>query len=543
MLTEFRNFFPAEEIPQLFPYQEKAIKSLLSRNNTLTIVPTGGGKSLVYYLSGLKLGNTTLVISPLKALMQEQVNYLLSKGINAISFTSDIGFQDQRKILRNLGYSNYQFIYVSPERLQDFYFKASFLQSKRNVDLVVVDEAHCISQWGHDFRPEYGEIPQFIKFLTSNGQSPSVLALTATLSEKAIDDIKAEFGIESNVFFSHQNLVRQELKLSYHEITAKPEKEEKWSLMIDFLKNNKSRKALIYFYSKRKCEELSARFASEKPLGGLRGDFFHADLTEREKKSKYDQFKSGEISVLFTTTAFGMGMNIPDIDAVIQYHLPKSVEEYYQQVGRGAREKNLCPYCNCLLFWSEKNIAANVRDQESKRFDTDKILEGIEHLASNKGVGKISSISFSTLKNAKIDVSVLRYYLERLGLIEIIGEINGGPESIRFKQDTARWLEIKAAAIGNSLIIASKKLKTEVQDLINYIYSQDLAGNIEYLPAMEKKLFIKTYFDDIPADKVEEIILDNDKRIDYQLERFHELVNLIKSPDPYVYLRNVFKEV
>ncbi|MBZ0195936.1 MAG: RecQ family ATP-dependent DNA helicase, partial [Ignavibacteriaceae bacterium] len=502
---------------------------------------TGGGKSLVYYLAGLSSEHTTLVISPLKALMQEQVNFLISKNIQALSFNSDIPFSEQRKILRNLETISYRFIYVSPERLQDSYFRAAILHSKIQIDLVVIDEAHCISQWGYDFRPEYGEIPRFINFLRFNGIHSTVLALTATLSQKAIKDIKTEFNIK-NIFYSNNNLIRQELKLFFEEIADKTAGVDKWNRIIEFLKTNNSKKILIYFYSKKKCEELSKKFNIDEPINGLVGDYFHADLDETQKKEKYNLFKTGKINVLFTTTAFGMGMNIPDIDTIIQYHLPKSIEDYYQQVGRGARVKEICKECKCLLFWSKKNITANINEYKRGRFTSEKISKGIDHLLSKKDKNSISSVSFSTLKNGKINISVLRYYLERLGLIEIVGEVNGGPDSIRFKNDTPLWLEIKNASLGNSFIIAAKKLGRDLQQIINYVYEQDLIGNVEYSPAIDKKLFIKRLFDTLPENKEKEIIAVNDARIDYQTERFNELINLIRAPDPYVYLRTVFKE-
>lgn len=541
ILDNYRNYFPKTEIPALFQYQEEAIGNLLLGRNTLCIIPTGGGKSLVYQLAGLKLDGLTLVVCPLKALMQEQVNYLNEKGIDSLALSSDIGFQEQRKILRKLNNSTLKFLYVSPERLQNYFFRAALLKSGKPIKQLVVDEAHCISQWGFDFRPEYSEIVSFVSFLKQNSQTPAICCLSATMSTQAVNDIIREFSITTPTLYHKNGVIRTELKINVEKVEEKKNEEQKWTLVINFLKKHSSKKAVIYCYSKKRCEELANRFNEEKSLPDRVADHFHAGNSEDEKTRKYELFKQSKINYLFATTAFGMGMNIPDIDCIIQYHLPKSIEEFYQQIGRGARDKNICPECNCLLLWSEENTKSNRKEILRQKGDLETIDRAIEHMNIKGTLGKIGSVSYSELVNAKINLLKYKFYLEKFGLIETLGEINGGPDTIRFTNDTPEWLTIKRAAIANSFILAAKKLNRSIQDLINYVYEQDLRGNVEFLPAMGKKIFLQTMVDEITDQDKQAILTDIEIKVNYQLQRFIELEDLCRSENPEVQLSKVFQ--
>jgi ATP-dependent DNA helicase RecQ len=544
ILEKYKNEIAVSNIPSLFDYQIKAIEQLINGINTVCIVPTGGGKSLVYQLAGLELGGVTIVVSPLKALMQEQVNYLNKKKQIALALTSDIPFQEQRAILRRLSSSTIKFLYLSPERLQNSFFRAALIKAGKLYTQLVIDEAHCISQWGFDFRPEYADIISFKTFLFENNFKPVVCALTATLSDKAANDIKREFSIDSKIIHSSNSVIRPELKLFTEKVAEKKNEEEKWMKLLLFLKEYNSKKAIIYFYSKKKCEQFANRFNTEKPIANTVADFFHSKDDGKEKDIKREKFKAGGINYLFATTAFGMGMNVPDIDCIIQYHLPKSIEEYYQQVGRGARDRRRCPTCNCLLLWSDKNIKSNIEEIEKERSDFSTINRAVEQLnLKDKQKGARSSIGFSELLNAKINLAKYKFYFERFNVIKTIGEVNGGPKSIRFLQETAEWTHIKKAAIGNSFIIAAKSTGKSLQDLINYVHEQDLKGNVEFLPAMEKKIFMEKLVDDIPEHIKKQIVDDIDEKVDYQLERFKLLEDFCMSENPMEFLKQVFKEV
>lgn len=544
ILEKYKNEISVFDIPSLFDYQIEAIQQLTDGVNTLCIVPTGGGKSLVYQLAGLELGGVTIVVSPLKALMQEQVNYLNKKKQIALALTSDIPFQEQRAILRQLSSSTIKFLYLSPERLQNSFFRAALIKAGKIYTQLVIDEAHCVSQWGFDFRPEYADISSFQKFLLQNNFKPVVCALTATLSVKAVNDIKREFTIVSKIIYSSNSVIRPELKLFTEKVAGKKNEEEKWMKVLAFLENHNCKKAIIYLYSKKKCEQFATRFNAEKPIKDRVANFFHSDDDGKEKDKKREEFKAGEINFLFATTAFGMGMNIPDIDCIIQYHLPKSIEEYYQQVGRGARDKRKCPVSNCLLIWSDKNIKSNIEEIEKERSDFQTINRAIEQLnLKDKRKGAKSSIGFSEFLNAKINLAKYKFYFERFDVIKTIGEINGGPNSIRFIKETVEWTNIKKAAIGNSFIIAAKSTGKSVQDLINYVHEQDLKGNVEFLPAMEKKIFMEKLVDHIPEDIKKQIVDDIDEKVEYHLERFKLLEGFCESESPVEFLTKVFKNI
>lgn len=434
ILERNRKYFPHEEIPGLYKYQSEALDLLMNGKNTLVIAPTGGGKSLIYYLAGLEIEGLVLVISPLRALMREQVDDLNTRGINSLSLSGDISFKKQRDVLRAFDKTDYKFLYVSPERLQNYFFRAALIHSKKKIGLVVIDEAHCISQWGFEFRPEYSEIKGFIDFLNSNGSNPEICALTGTISDRTINDIVTEFYIIEKPIIEKGKIIRPELHLNFIKIDDEKAHEDKWNNVIEFIKKHKARKSIIYFYSIPRCKEFSKKINEENPLENMVAASFHGDMDEQDKLDTYRKFKNGQINILCSTTAFGLGMNIPDIDCVIQYHLPKSIEEYYQQVGRGARDKNKCSECNCLLFWTDQNLKSNYNELERSRYNEDKIRKGYEHFELSGQLDKVHTISYSEYQNSKLNLAKLKIYFEKLGLIKLIGEINGGPLSIRVKK-------------------------------------------------------------------------------------------------------------
>lgn len=538
-IEQFRKFFPEEEVSSLYDYQVISIEKLINKRNCLTIVPTGGGKSLIYQLAGLALPGVTIVISPLKALMQEQVSYLQAKNINTLTINSDTSFKDQRKVLRNLGELNIKFLFVSPEKLQDYFFQEAIIFSKILISLLTIDEAHCISQWGHDFRPEYNEITRFISFLQDNNQTPTICALTATLSKKAAFDIKNEFQISDDIIISKTGLFREELKIEIIKVSNSRSQEEKIEQIIKFISNHNSKKVLIYLYSRNKAEELSQRFNDEEYISDMKSDYFHADIDSQDKKQKYEDFKSGRTKILFATTAFGMGLNIPDIDTIIQYHLPKSIEEYYQQVGRGARNKAACPICNCLLFWSEDNLRANINEIESEVLSQEDIELGLSKLSIENKINKISAVTFKELSASNL--RRLKFYFERLKIIETIGEINGAPDQIRFFYEPEEWIKIKNAN-EKSFILASKILKTDIVEIIKYVYRQDLQGRIEFLPALDKNIYIKQ-LNIIDKHCFDFLIKDSKQKVEYKKSRFLILEDFCKTKNYQDFLNDVFSEI
>lgn len=525
ILEKFRNYFPINEIDSLYKYQEAVLKTLLNKNNTLAIIPTGGGKSLIFQLAALEQDGVTIVISPLLALMHEQVEYLKQKNIQAISLSSDLTFLEQREIYRNFNKLKPKLIYVSPERLQNYYFRSALIKSGLKVSMIVIDEAHCISQWGIDFRPEYSQIKYFIDYLKVNGQEPVVFALTATLSINPRKDIITEFQIKNPSIIVDSNVIRDNLNLQFIEVGKEDEKIDE---IISFIKKQKCKKILIYLYSKEKCEELSKEFI----LKNYKTAYFHADLDFEQKSVVYNNFKKGTINVLFSTTAFGMGMNIPDIDSVIHYHLPGSIEEYYQHVGRGGRNKQLCPVANCLALWSQENFKVKKR-RSRKCLITREILEqAIDLLNIRDNKDNLINIDYNNYKNAKINLTLVKYLFEKHKIIETIGEVHGTPKTIRFIKVKPFWEKIlKNALIVDSFTSAAKKLNCNVQEIIDFIYKEDLSKNIEFLPALKRKIIIKANYNKIPEKILEKIEKEAQENLDYQLEQLDKLEKLFKMKD------------
>jgi len=514
-----------EGISELYTFQKEAITSLLNGQNTLCIAPTGKGKSIIYQLAAQELDGLTIVVSPLTALIKEQVNILREAGVNAIGITSDISFQDQRILLRNFSINPPKILFLSPERLQNSFFRAAILRSVLKVNMVVVDEAHCVSQWGIDFRPEYGQIEEFIEFITNNGLKPVTLALTATLGIKARNDIIEAYQISPSAVFIEKSFIRSELHLNFIEVDEEFEKEEK---IYELLELAKIKKAIIYFYSVNRCRKIAEKLSQK---GYTVGQYYSA-MDSEEKEDVYEQYITGEITILCATTAFGMGMNIPDIDTIIHYHIPNSIEEYYQQVGRAARDKRLCSIANCYLLWSEKNFDYKIEEHiEPQQLSLERINESFKKFGLEGNANKIQAVEYSNYSAQNL--SFFRYLLEKNGALRFIGEVNGTPKSIKFKEENLYWNTIvERMEFGNNFVRAAEKSQLSLQELINYIFDQELSGKIKTFKALEKKLFFVSDYDEVPIDIAYEIIEASMAIVEFKTTQLKALQKMIKSAQP-----------
>lgn len=536
ILKKHKRHFP--DIGNLYDYQDETSKRLLNGNNTLSIVPTGGGKSLIFQLAALELPGMTIVISPLVALMQEQVNELQKNGVNSLAFNGTISFQDQRKILRNLANSKIKLLYLSPERLYNTLFREALVASGIQVSLLVIDEAHCISQWGNDFRPEYSQIKPFHNYLSQISTAPLIFALTATLGKNERDDIVREFGITGDSVFIHKGIIRDNLYLNFKKVDKETDKVE---AVLEFLEKYRPKKVLVYLYSRRLCEDYADRFISE----GLRADYFHSgsEFDDGRKMAVYESFKAGEIDILFATTAFGMGINIPDIDAVIHLQNPNSVEEYYQHVGRGARNTNLCPNCNCLVLYSDTNIARRKEWIEAGRVDKKKLNDAYGVFGFEDQGGNVVGKDYYEYKNVKgFNLPMVRYYLEAEDVISWIGEVNGTPLTIRFKEENPKWESYTKGLDGfDSFEYASLLNKISIPEIIQFIYSEEMKGHIEYLSAKKKLIFFEVKYDVIPNETVNKIVKQINSVVDYKQQQFLQFEELLSTPDPRRFIKNVLQ--
>ena len=306
--------------PSFRARQESIIDNVMQGRDTLALLPTGGGKSLCFQVPVLCQPGLGLVVSPLIALMDDQVQNLRSKGVNAVALHSGMSLREIDLALENAGQGYYKFIYLSPERLQNEYFQGRLPGMK--VNLLAVDEAHCISQWGYDFRPPYLEIAQLRPLLP---QVP-VLALTATATPKVVQDIQAKLEFkEENV----QQLSFARANLFYHVVPC----ENKWQRALQALRKIPGT-AVVYLRNRRGTVEVARWLRAE----GLSADFYHAGLEAKERQHKQDLWLTGKLRIMVSTNAFGMGIDKPDVRQVIHLELPDSLEAYFQEAGRAGRD-------------------------------------------------------------------------------------------------------------------------------------------------------------------------------------------------------------
>ncbi|MBI2191780.1 MAG: RecQ family ATP-dependent DNA helicase [Planctomycetes bacterium] len=328
-------------LPSFYPVQEQVIGRLLARGHALVVMPTGSGKSLCYQVPALCLPGTTLVLSPLIALMEDQVAALRKRGVAAAFINSTLSSEERQRRYRALADGAWKILYVTPERFRKEDFREAI--GRVHIPLLAVDEAHCISRWGHDFRPDYGRVGEFRRLLGS----PTTVALTATATPEVQQDIRQALGLsepEMPLFFT--GIERPNLCLNVEQVWQESQKLAGIGRVIA----SNPGTGIVYFARIRDLD----RVASALRERGHPVRIYHGDLPREAKKTVYEEFMGSCPLILCATNAFGMGVDKPDIRYVVHAQVPGSVEAYYQEVGRAGRDG--LP-SECLLLYDMDDLA------------------------------------------------------------------------------------------------------------------------------------------------------------------------------------------
>jgi ATP-dependent DNA helicase RecQ len=395
------------------PLQEDIIHSIFQGKDTLGLMPTGGGKSITFQVPGLIKEGICLVVTPLIALMKDQVENLKRRDIKALAIYSGMTFDEITVSLDNCIYGDFKFLYCSPERLGTEVFRDRITRMK--VSFIVVDEAHCISQWGYDFRPSYLKIIDLRELLPL----APVMALTATATPDVVEDIQEKLHFrEKNVF--RTSYVRPNLAYVVRDV------EDKQKFLIKAIEAVKG-SGIVYTRNRAKTKEISQHLMRN----GISADFYHAGLTDEVRANRQDDWMRGKVRIMVSTNAFGMGIDKPDVRFVIHLDLPDALESYFQEAGRAGRDGRkayaLLLYNNSDKLSLQRRIAANFPEKET--------IKRLYHALGNYfqvpiGSGKSMAYDFNlqTFCTQNKFHPLIAYncmkFLEREGLIEITDEIN-----------------------------------------------------------------------------------------------------------------------
>jgi len=382
--------------------QQQTIEQLLSGHSSLAVFPTGSGKSLCYQLTATQLPHLTLVVSPLLALMKDQLEFLAAKGIPAASIDSSLSYEQSQQVMRDVRQGKIKILMVSVERFKNERFR-SFIGSVP-LSMLVVDEAHCISEWGHNFRPDYLKLPSYRQQLNI----PLVLLLTATATKKVKRDMAAKFAIED------QHIVQTGFYRPNLDLTIMPVASAEKNTQLLQIIHQQAGPGIVYVTLQNSAESV-AQFLADNHINA---QAYHAGFDSDKRQHIQNQFMQGHIQVVVATIAFGMGIDKSDIRFVVHHDLPKSIENYSQEIGRAGRDGQPS---NCITLANLDGI----NTVENFVYGDTPELSGIEYLLNNmrdecqNGQWELQSLSLSNASNVRqLPMKTLLVQLELLGIIK-----------------------------------------------------------------------------------------------------------------------------
>ncbi len=453
------------------PGQAESIEALLAGGDALVVMPTGAGKSLVYQLAALQLSGTTLVISPLISLMRDQVTALNRRGIPSTFINSTVDTEKQAQRTRNMQLGRYKLVYIAPERLRSISFREAL--GSTPISLLAVDEAHCISQWGHDFRPDYLQIGPARSLMGM----PVTAALTATATTEVQDDIARQLGLKSCrrvvTGFNRPNLT--------FEVRYAIDPEAKLRVVHDLFDEMEDGAVIVYAGTRREVEEVAEFIRS---VCGIEARFYHAGLGSEVRSEVQDAFMSREARVVVATNAFGMGIDRPDVRMVIHYTMPGTLEAYYQEAGRAGRDGHPA---RAVLIYSPKDRALQewFIEQSTSKYDELSVVYGAV-LSWTKTDGWVTSDDIS-LKTGLHEVSVrlALAQLEAAGIIDRLGDAG-----LRMLLRVNEWDDKALRRIDSAASERKKRRANQLARMVTYAESG----------RCRRKILLSHFGDKGPAD-------------------------------------------
>lgn len=523
---DFHQYFPGLTF-DLNGFQKQVISNVVNKGNTLCIMRTGGGKSVIYWMSALECGGVTIVVSPLNALIAEQSMKIQEHGYEVLELFGGVTVKKQIDLLTKFarGEINPQFIFVSPEKIAtDGYFEYCMQRRKNDIKLFVIDEVHCVSQWGVSFRPFYKRIPDFITKLFGEKWDAKILALTATLNPIELDDICHEFRIGQEDILRDEIIMRTDVELIVRKFIKEDDKE---AYFWELLERHAGEKTLVYIYrveGKRSVEDFCDR-ALEK---GYKAACFHGDMDSNQRIDVVEQFRDGQINLVFATNAFGMGIDIPDIKNVIHFLIPESVEQYYQEIGRASRNRQ---GGNAYLLYTDKNVEVKRSYFIEKSFpDEEKLKENYQKIAS----GKTGLVTLPYFDDEDIQ-QCLPYFL-MAGVLSIVCKGFSGLSGLQDIQDPELQRLYDLTKKKRFIKILEKDPGLTADTLAQTVYGALADGKVKVKNNLERWLIVDCKQAELDEEKIAIILEDINKKKEYKHKLLDYFLYILHENDRSDYL-------